>query len=64
MEKSLRLRVVIYFSACYVENYVMYVHSGDTSVNLSAYVCDYSWGAYKMYALYIVLNWSVTFLRD
>jgi hypothetical protein len=38
----------------------MYVHGGDTFVNLSAYVCDYSWGAHKMYALYIVLNWSVT----
>jgi hypothetical protein len=34
----------------------MYVHSDDTSVNLSAYVRDYSWGAHKMYALYIVLN--------
>jgi hypothetical protein len=34
----------------------MYVHSDDTSVNLSAYVCDYSWGIHKMYALYIVLN--------
>jgi hypothetical protein len=32
----------------------MYVHSDDTSVNLLAYVCDYSWGAHKMYALYIV----------
>jgi hypothetical protein len=34
---------------------MMYVHSDDTSVNLSAYVYDYSLGAYKMYALYIVL---------
>jgi hypothetical protein len=34
---------------------VMYVHRDDTLVNLSAYVCDYSWGAHKMYALYIVL---------
>jgi hypothetical protein len=42
VEKSLRLRVVIYISACYVENHVMYVLSDDTSVNLSAYVCDYS----------------------
>jgi hypothetical protein len=33
----------------------MYVHSDDTSVNLSADVCDYFWGAHKMYALYIVL---------
>jgi hypothetical protein len=33
----------------------MYVHSDDTSVNLSAYVCDYSWDAHKMYALYIIL---------
>jgi hypothetical protein len=33
----------------------MYVHIDDTSVNLSTYVCDYSWGAHKMYALYIVL---------
>jgi hypothetical protein len=33
---------VIYFSGCYVKNYVMYVHGDDTFVNLSAYVCDYS----------------------
>jgi hypothetical protein len=33
---------------------VMYVHGDDTFVNLSAYVCDYSWGAHKVYALYII----------
>jgi hypothetical protein len=33
----------------------MYVHCDGTSVNLSTYVCDYSWDAHKMYVLYIVL---------
>jgi hypothetical protein len=38
----------------------MYVHSDDIFVNLSAYVCDYSWAHIRCMHSILLFNWSVT----